>query len=87
MQAYVMDSVKCAVPLMTLYETYENKANISFAIKANLQGVMNQYGYAIIDALVIGRYYAIQPLSSSSPSPFPSLFPSLFPYLSLSHFE
>jgi regulator of protease activity HflC (stomatin/prohibitin superfamily) len=50
--SYVFDSVRSQVPKMILDEVFEQKDNVADSVKTELSGVMKEYGYAIIKALV-----------------------------------
>jgi regulator of protease activity HflC (stomatin/prohibitin superfamily) len=50
--SYVFDSVRSQVPKMILDEVFEQKDNVADSVKTELSGVMKDYGYAIIKALV-----------------------------------
>ena len=50
--SYVFDSVRSQVPKLLLDETFEQKDNVANSVKTELSGVMQDYGYAIIKALV-----------------------------------
>src|ERR1051326_7950449 len=50
--SYVFDSVRSQVPKMILDEVFEQKDNVADSVKQELSGVMKDYGYAIIKALV-----------------------------------
>lgn len=50
--SYVFDTVRAEVPKLKLDYVFEKKDDIAIAIKRELQGAMNTYGYDIIKALV-----------------------------------
>lgn len=50
--SYVFDSVRSQVPKLLLDEVFEQKDNVADSVKTELSGVMKDYGYAIIKALV-----------------------------------
>ncbi|MDX2175082.1 MAG: SPFH domain-containing protein [Candidatus Sumerlaeia bacterium] len=51
-ESYVYDVVRSQVPGMKLDEVFRNKEDIAQAVKKELSGVMLQYGYRIVNALV-----------------------------------
>jgi regulator of protease activity HflC (stomatin/prohibitin superfamily) len=51
-RSYVYDSVRSAVPKMELDSAFEAKDDIAIAVKENLQSVMEDYGYSILQTLV-----------------------------------
>jgi len=52
MRAYVYDSIRASLCMMTMDHSFESKEEISSALKAHLQEIMSEYGYTIINALV-----------------------------------
>lgn len=50
--SYVFDVVRAEVPKLKLDYVFEKKDDIAVAIKRELEGAMNDYGYGIIKALV-----------------------------------
>ena len=50
--SYVFDVVRAEVPKLKLDDVFEKKDDIAVAIKRELEGAMNDYGYGIIKALV-----------------------------------
>src|SRR5215471_19490288 len=50
--SYVFDSVRSNVPKMNLDDVFEKKDDIADAVKRELTSVMDDFGYAIIKALV-----------------------------------
>jgi regulator of protease activity HflC (stomatin/prohibitin superfamily) len=50
--SYVFDSVRSNVPKMNLDDVFEKKDDIADAVKRELTAVMDDFGYAIIKALV-----------------------------------
>ena len=50
--SYVFDVVRAEVPKLKLDDVFEKKDDIAVAIKRELEGAMNTYGYGIIKALV-----------------------------------
>lgn len=50
--AYVFDVVRAEVPKMKLDDVFVKKDDIAIAIRSELSGAMNTYGYEIIKALV-----------------------------------
>lgn len=50
--SYVFDVVRAEVPKMKLDEVFERKDDIAVAIKQELAGAMDDYGYGIVKALV-----------------------------------
>jgi regulator of protease activity HflC (stomatin/prohibitin superfamily) len=50
--SYVFDSVRSQVPKLQLDEVFEQKDTVADSVKTELSGVMKDYGYAIIKALV-----------------------------------
>jgi regulator of protease activity HflC (stomatin/prohibitin superfamily) len=51
-ESYVFNSILGHVPTLTLDEAFEQEANISAAVKKELDVVMNEFGYIILKALV-----------------------------------
>lgn len=51
-QAYVFDVIRSTVPRMELDEAFESKADIATAVYEQLQNVMKDYGYSIVNTLV-----------------------------------
>lgn len=50
--AYVFDTVRARVPNVPLDQLFETKDDIATAVKSELDGVMDDFGYGIIKALV-----------------------------------
>jgi regulator of protease activity HflC (stomatin/prohibitin superfamily) len=50
--SYVFDVVRAEVPKMKLDDVFERKDDIAIAIKGELSGAMQSYGYDIVKALV-----------------------------------
>ena len=50
--AYVFDVVRAEVPRLTLDDVFERKEDIANAVQNNLQDVMADFGYFIVNALV-----------------------------------
>ena len=50
--AYVFDTVRARVPAVNLDQLFEMKDDIATAVKAELDSVMDDFGYAIVKALV-----------------------------------
>lgn len=51
--SYVDDVVRSTIPKMTLNESFENKDQVAKDVKENLASAMEQFGYTIIEALVV----------------------------------
>lgn len=51
-QSYVFDVVRSTVPKMELDESFASKDEIAKAVQSQLQEVMREYGYEIMNALV-----------------------------------
>lgn len=51
-QSYVFNEVRAEVPKKLLDEVYENKEDIEKAVKTQLSGALEKYGYVIQNALV-----------------------------------
>lgn len=51
-QAYVFDVIRSTVPRMELDQAFESKDDIAKAVYDQLQNVMKDYGYAIVNTLV-----------------------------------
>lgn len=51
-QSYVFDEVRAQVPKMKLDDVFQNKDDIANAVKEGLEETMNQFGFAILKALV-----------------------------------
>lgn len=51
-QAYVFDVIRSTVPRMELDEAFESKDEIAVAVLEQLQNVMKDYGYQIVNTLV-----------------------------------
>lgn len=51
-QAYVFDVIRSTVPRMELDQAFESKDDIAQAVLEQLQNVMKDYGYAIVNTLV-----------------------------------
>ena len=52
-KSYVYDVVRSAVPRMELDEVFLSKSDIALSIRTSLYSFMQEYGYEILDALVI----------------------------------
>ena len=50
--AYVFDTVRARVPNVPLDQLFETKDDIATAVKSELDGVMDDFGYGIVKALV-----------------------------------
>lgn len=50
--SYIFDVVRAEVPKMRLDDVFVRKDDIALAIKGELDGAMNEYGYGIVKALV-----------------------------------
>lgn len=50
--SYIFDVVRAEVPKMKLDDVFVRKDDIALAIRSELQGAMNTYGYGIVKALV-----------------------------------
>lgn len=51
-QAYVFDVIRSTIPRMELDQAFESKDDIAQAVLEQLQNVMKDYGYAIVNTLV-----------------------------------
>lgn len=51
-ESFVFDVIRAEVPKMLLDDVFEKKDNIAIAVKAELEGLMADFGYAIVKALV-----------------------------------
>ncbi len=51
-ESFVFDVIRAEVPKMLLDDVFEKKDNIAIAVKAELEGLMADFGYGIIKALV-----------------------------------
>lgn len=51
-QAYVFDVIRSTVPRLELDQAFESKDDIAQAVLEQLQNVMKDYGYAIVNTLV-----------------------------------
>mmetsp|Transcript_5132 Transcript_5132/g.7836 ORF Transcript_5132/g.7836 Transcript_5132/m.7836 type:complete len:289 (+) Transcript_5132:104-970(+) len=51
-QAYVFDVIRSTIPRMELDQAFESKDDIARAVLEQLQSVMKDYGYAIVNTLV-----------------------------------
>lgn len=51
-QAYVFDVIRSTIPRMELDQAFESKDDIAQAVLEQLQSVMKDYGYAIVNTLV-----------------------------------
>lgn len=51
-QAYIFDTVRSIIPTMELDRAFEAKEEVAMKVKESLQQTMNEYGYAIIQALI-----------------------------------
>ena len=52
MKSYVFDVIRSVIPKMSLDEVFSSKSRISEDIHVHLKNVMEEYGYAILNALV-----------------------------------
>lgn len=52
MRAYVFDVIRATLPNMTLDEAFESKDDMARAVKQQLEQVMDDYGYTILQSLV-----------------------------------
>lgn len=50
--SYVFDSVRAQVPEMPIDHVFSEKEKIAIAVKERLQGIMEEFGYTIMQALV-----------------------------------
>lgn len=53
MRAYIFDVCRAAVCAMTLDQAFESKEEISQSLKTHLSDTMDDYGYQILNALVL----------------------------------
>lgn len=51
-ESFVFDVIRAEVPKMTLDDVFEKKDNIAIAVKKELEGLMSDFGYDILKALV-----------------------------------
>lgn len=51
-ESFVFDVIRAEVPKMTLDDVFEKKDNIAIAVKTELEGLMSDFGYDILKALV-----------------------------------
>ncbi len=51
-ESFVFDVIRAEVPKMTLDDVFEKKDNIAIAVKNELAGLMSDFGYDILKALV-----------------------------------
>lgn len=51
-ESFVFDVIRAEVPKMTLDDVFEKKDNIAIAVKNELEGLMSDFGYDILKALV-----------------------------------
>lgn len=51
-ESFVFDVIRAEVPRMTLDDVFEKKDNIAIAVKTELEGLMSDFGYDILKALV-----------------------------------
>lgn len=51
-QAYVFDVIRSTIPRMELDQAFESKDDIAQAVLTQLQAVMKDYGYSIVNTLV-----------------------------------
>lgn len=51
-ESFVFDVIRAEVPKMTLDDAFEKKDNIAIAVKNELAGLMSDFGYDILKALV-----------------------------------
>jgi regulator of protease activity HflC (stomatin/prohibitin superfamily) len=52
-ESYVYDVVRARLPLLTLDRAFEAKDDVAQAVKNQLAGIMDDFGYRIIKALVV----------------------------------
>lgn len=53
MKAYIFDVIRAALCSMTLDHSFASKEEISLSLKTHLSEVMTDYGYMILNALVL----------------------------------
>ncbi len=51
-ESFVFDVIRAEVPRMTLDDVFEKKDNIAIAVQSELAGLMSDFGYGILKALV-----------------------------------
>src|SRR5688572_18893971 len=51
-ESFVFDVIRAEVPKMLLDDVFEKKDNIAIAVKTELEGLMADFGYGILKALV-----------------------------------
>lgn len=51
-KSYVFDTVRAQIPKMDLDEVFEKKEDVATKVKEELKGIMDDFGYGIITALV-----------------------------------
>lgn len=51
-ESFVFDVIRAEVPKMTLDDVFEKKDNVAIAVKNELEGLMSDFGYDILKALV-----------------------------------
>lgn len=51
-ESFVFDVIRAEVPRMTLDDVFEKKDNVAIAVKEELSGLMSDFGYGILKALV-----------------------------------
>ena len=51
-ESFVFDVIRAEVPKMTLDDVFEKKDNVAIAVKEELSGLMADFGYGILKALV-----------------------------------
>lgn len=51
-ESFVFDVIRAEVPKMTLDDVFEKKDNVAIAVKTELEGLMSDFGYDILKALV-----------------------------------
>lgn len=51
-ESFVFDVIRAEVPKMTLDDVFEKKDNVAIAVKEELSGMMGDFGYGILKALV-----------------------------------
>ena len=51
-ESFVFDVIRAEVPKMTLDDVFEKKDNVANAVKEELSGMMGDFGYGILKALV-----------------------------------
>jgi regulator of protease activity HflC (stomatin/prohibitin superfamily) len=51
-KSYVFDVIRSSIPRLELDEAFASKDDVAHAVKSQLQSLMGEYGYSIIDVLV-----------------------------------